>query len=48
MQGIAYEGAAHHVYPELLPAMYALLGSADFAERLAAMKEGREPVYTGR
>ena len=43
----AYEGAAHHVYGELLPAMYTLLGSADFAERLAAIKEEREPVYTG-
>jgi enoyl-CoA hydratase len=44
----ALEGDAHHVYAELLPTLYQLLGSEDFAERLAAIREGREPEYVGR
>jgi enoyl-CoA hydratase/carnithine racemase len=42
------EGHAHHAYAELLPALYGLLGSQDFAERLAAIRDGREPTYVGK
>lgn len=44
----AWEGHAHSVYADLLPALYALLASDDFAERLQAMRDERLPVYTGR
>jgi enoyl-CoA hydratase len=43
----AWEGHAHDVFADLLPALYQLMGSRDFQERLAAMREGREPVFTG-
>lgn len=44
----AFEGHAHAVYADLLPALYALLATDDFAERLRAMHDERAPVYTGR
>ncbi|WP_165975216.1 enoyl-CoA hydratase-related protein [Actinomadura rubrisoli] len=44
----AWEGHAHQVYADLLPALYQLLATEDFAERLTALREGRTPVYTGR
>ncbi|WP_167735930.1 enoyl-CoA hydratase-related protein [Nocardioides sp. 503] len=44
----AVEGPAHDVFAALLPALYDLMGTADFAERLTAMREEREPVYVGR
>lgn len=43
----AVEGASHAVFADLIPALYELMGSHDFQERLAAMREGRTPVYTG-
>jgi enoyl-CoA hydratase len=43
----AWEGHAHDVFADLLPALYQLMASRDFQERLAAMREGREPVFTG-
>lgn len=43
----AFEGPSHHVYGDLLPALYGLMGTHDFAERLTAMREEREPVYNG-
>ncbi|GAA4228336.1 crotonase/enoyl-CoA hydratase family protein [Actinomadura meridiana] len=44
----ARDAQAQQVFADLVPTLYWLLGTADFAERLAAQKEGREPVYTGR
>jgi len=44
----AWEGHAQSVLAELVPTLYKLLGSADFAERLSAMREERAPVYTGK
>ena len=44
----AFEGPAHEVFTALLPALYDLMGSADFNERLTALREEREPVYVGR
>jgi len=44
----AVEGHAHHLFAELLPALYDLMDSEDFAERMAAMREGRKPTYVGR
>jgi enoyl-CoA hydratase len=44
----AFDGHAHHVYAELVPALYRLLATEDFAERIAALTEGREPVYAGK
>ncbi len=43
----AVEGHAHDVFADLLPALYQLMGSRDFQERLTAMREGRDPVFTG-
>ena len=43
----AWEGHAHDVFADLLPALYQLMGSRDFTERLTAMREGRDPVFTG-
>ncbi|WP_147268222.1 enoyl-CoA hydratase-related protein [Spongiactinospora rosea] len=45
---LAMEGHAHQVFAELVPALYRLLGTQDFAERLEALREGRDPVYVGR
>lgn len=39
---------AHHVFTDLVPALYRLLNTSDFAERLTALQEGRDPIYTGR
>ncbi|WP_067450830.1 enoyl-CoA hydratase-related protein [Actinomadura macra] len=44
----AWEGHAQHVYADLLPTLHRLLATEDFAERLSALHEGREPVYAGR
>ncbi|MFI0366780.1 crotonase/enoyl-CoA hydratase family protein [Actinomadura sp. 1N219] len=44
----AREAHAHQVFADLIPTLYRLLDTADFAERLTALKEGRDPVYTGR
>jgi enoyl-CoA hydratase len=43
----AWEGHAHDVFADLLPALHQLMGSRDFQERLTAMREGREPTFTG-
>jgi len=43
----SWEGHAHDSFADLLPALYRLLATDDFAERLQAMREGREPSYTG-
>ncbi len=43
----AWEGHAHHVFADLLPALHQLMATDDFAERLAALRENRPPVYTG-
>jgi enoyl-CoA hydratase len=43
----AWEGHAHDGFADLLPALYQLMGSRDFQERLTAMREGRDPVFTG-
>ncbi|MDF5753582.1 crotonase/enoyl-CoA hydratase family protein [Spongiactinospora sp. TRM90649] len=43
----AWEGHAQQVLAELVPTLYRLLNTRDFAERLTAMREGREPVYVG-
>lgn len=43
----AWDGHAHAVYAELIPALYQLMSSRDFGERLAALGQGREPEYTG-
>ncbi|WUH98622.1 crotonase/enoyl-CoA hydratase family protein [Spirillospora sp. NBC_00431] len=44
----AREAQARQVFADLIPTLYRLLDTADFAERLTALKEGRDPVYTGR
>jgi enoyl-CoA hydratase len=44
----AYDGHAREVYADLVPALYRMLATEDFAERIAALTEGREPVYKGR
>jgi enoyl-CoA hydratase len=44
----AYDGHARHIYGDLVPTLYRMLASDDFAERLKAESEGREPVYTGK
>ncbi len=44
----AWEGHAQHVYGDLLPELYRLLATEDFAERLRALEEERAPVYVGR
>lgn len=43
----SWEGHAHDSFSDLLPTLYRLLASDDFAERLQAMREGRDPSYTG-
>ena len=44
----AVEGHAHYLFAELLPTLHDLLDSDDFAERMAALREGRQPTYVGR
>jgi len=44
----AWEGHTHAAFADLLPTLYRLMATDDFAERLAAMREERTPVYTGR
>jgi enoyl-CoA hydratase len=44
----AVEGHAHYLFADLLPTLYDLMDSEDFAERMAAMREGRKPTYVGR
>lgn len=44
----AMEGHAHHLFGDLLPALYMLMETEDFAERLTAMREGRRATYRGR
>jgi enoyl-CoA hydratase len=44
----AFDGHTHHVYADLVPALYRMLATEDFAERIAALTEGREPVYKGK
>lgn len=43
----AVEGSVSAEFAALLPVLYALMASRDFQERLSAMREGRDPVYTG-
>lgn len=44
----AMEGHAQHLFGDLLPALYKLMETDDFVERLTAMREGRSPTYRGR
>lgn len=44
----AWEGHAHAVFADLVPALYALMETDDFAERLQALRDQRVPIYTGR
>jgi enoyl-CoA hydratase/carnithine racemase len=44
----AYDGHAQDVYGDLVPTLYRMLATEDFAERLQAQAEGREPVYKGK
>ena len=43
----SWEGHAHDSFADLLPTLYRLLATDDFAERLQAMRDGRDPSYTG-
>lgn len=43
----AWEGHAHDSFADLLPMLYKMLASNDFAERMQAIRDGRDPHYTG-